>query len=120
SNLSTSQEQILGTEEKGEHYLLEVDEPLYIPVGKKVRFLVTAADVIHAWWVPDLAVKRDAIPGYVNEAWTYVEEPGTYRGQCAELCGKDHAFMPIVVQAVEQAEYDAWLSQKREAAVAVA
>lgn len=120
SNLGTSQEQILGTEEKGEHYLLEVDEPVYIPVGKKVRFLVTAADVIHAWWVPDLAVKRDAIPGYVNEAWTYVEEPGTYRGQCAELCGKDHGFMPIVVEAVEQAEYDAWLAEKREAAVAIA
>ena len=120
SNLGTPQEQILGTAEKGEHYLLEVDEPIYIPVGQKVRFLVTAADVIHSWWVPDLAVKRDAIPGYVNEAWTRVEEPGTYRGQCAELCGKDHGFMPIVVHAVEQAEYDAWLAEKREAAVAIA
>ncbi len=83
-----------------ENYLLDVDEPLVIPTGKKIRFLLTAADVIHAWWVPDLGWKKDAIPGFINEAWTQVDEPGIYRGQCAELCGKDHGFMPIVVKAV--------------------
>ena len=116
SSLSTPRAQIVNEEEKGEFYLLEVDEPLVIPVGKKVRFLVTASDVIHSWWVPDLSVKRDAIPGYVNEAWTRVNEPGVFRGQCAELCGKDHAFMPIEVHVLEQADYDAWLNKKREAA----
>lgn len=117
SNLTTSQDQIHNRLEKDESvYLLEVDNPLVIPIKKKVRFLITANDVIHAWWVPDLAVKKDAIPGYINEAWTYVNEPGTYRGQCAELCGKDHGFMPIVVKALPQAEYDAWLSEQREAA----
>jgi cytochrome c oxidase subunit 2 len=120
SNLSTPKEQILGDEPKGEHYLLEVDKPLVIPAGKKVRFLVTAADVIHSWWVPDLAVKRDAIPGYINTAWTYVEEPGVYRGQCAELCGKDHGFMPIEVHVVEQAEYEQWLAGKKAEAEAIA
>ena len=116
SNLGTSMDEIEGRAPKGPNYLLEVDEPLVIPVKKKVRFLITANDVIHAWWVPDLAVKKDAIPGYVNESWTYVEEPGTYRGQCAELCGKDHGFMPIVVKALPQDEYDAWLLAKREEA----
>ena len=82
-------------EAKGEHYLLEVDEPLVVPVGTKVRFLITAADVIHSWWVPALAVKKDAIPGFINESWTRIEEPGIYRGQCTELCGKDHGFMPV-------------------------
>lgn len=121
SNLSQkSQQQIYSKNAKSEDYLLDVDEPLVIPVGKKVRFLVTAADVIHSWWVPQLAVKRDAIPGYINESWTYVEEPGVFRGQCAELCGKDHGFMPIMVKAVPQAEYDAWLNEKRESALAVA
>jgi cytochrome c oxidase subunit 2 len=120
SLLSTPPSQIANTEEKSEHYLLEVDEPVYIPVGKKVRFLVTAADVIHSWWVPALGVKRDAIPGYIHEAWTKVEVPGVYRGQCTELCGKDHGFMPVVVHAVEQAEYDAWLEGKREKARAIA
>lgn len=121
SNLAPeSQEQIYGRGEKSEHYLRDVDNELVIPVGKKVRFLVTAADVIHSWWVPELAVKRDAIPGYINESWTYVEEPGIYRGQCAELCGKDHGFMPIVVKAVAQDEFDSWLGAKREAALAVA
>ncbi|MFT7558354.1 MAG: cytochrome c oxidase subunit 2 [Flavobacteriales bacterium] len=119
STLSTPAEQISGEEPKGEHYLLEVDEPLVIPVGKKVRFIVTAADVIHSWWVPDLAVKRDAIPGYFNEAWTKVDVPGVYRGQCAELCGKDHGFMPIEVHAVEQAEYDAWLAERLAKAIAI-
>jgi len=102
------------------NYLLEVDEPLVLPVNKKIRFLVTASDVIHAWWVPDFAVKRDAIPGFVNEAWALIEEPGIYRGQCAELCGKDHGFMPIVVRAVEQAEYESWLAEKKEEAARIA
>jgi len=116
SRLSTPQEQIQNLAPKGEHYLLEVDEPLIIPTKKKVRFLVTANDVIHSWWVPDLAVKRDAIPGYINESWAYVEEPGIYRGVCAELCGKDHGFMPIVVKAVPEAEYTVWLADRREQA----
>jgi len=113
SVLDTPRSEIDDEQEQGENYLLEVDEPLYIPVGKKVRFLVTAADVIHSWWVPALAVKRDAIPGYVHEAWTKIEEPGVFRGQCTELCGKDHGFMPVVVRAVPQAEFDTWLGEKR-------
>lgn len=120
SLMSTPLSQIADEEEQSENYLLEVDEPMYIPVGKKVRFLVTAADVIHSWWVPALAVKRDAIPGYIHEAWTRVDEPGIYRGQCTELCGKDHAYMPVEVHAVEQAEFDQWLEGKREVARAVA
>ena len=116
SRLSTSQDEIYNRTEKNNNYLLEVDEPLVIPTNKKVRFLVTANDVIHSWWVPDLAVKRDAIPGYVNESWTYVEEPGIYRGVCAELCGKDHGFMPIVVKAIPEDEYDVWLTDRREQA----
>ncbi len=114
SNLSTPVDQIHNIVPKGPNYLLEVDEPLVIPIKKKIRFLITSNDVIHAWWVPDLAVKRDAIPGYVNETWTYADEPGVYRGQCAELCGKDHGFMPIVVKAVPQEEYEQWLTVKRE------
>ncbi len=116
SRLSTPQEQIYNQAPKGDNYLLEVDEPLVIPTNKKVRFLVTSNDVIHAWWVPDLAVKRDAIPGYINESWTYVEQPGTFRGVCAELCGKDHGFMPVVVKAVEEGEYTSWLAERREQA----
>lgn len=116
SNLSTSRDEIEGRAPKGPNYLLEVDEHLVLPVKKKVRFLITANDVIHAWWVPALAVKKDAVPGYVNESWTYIDEPGIYRGQCAELCGKDHGFMPIVVEALPQAEYNAWLVAKREEA----
>ncbi len=102
------------------NYLLEVDKPLVLPIKKKVRFLITANDVLHAWWVPDLGVKRDAIPGFVNETWAYIEEPGIYRGQCAELCGKDHGFMPIVVKAVEEAEYNTWLEERRVEAAALA
>ena len=113
SRLSTSPEEIQNLVPKGDNYLLEVDEPLIIPTNKKVRFLVTSNDVIHSWWVPDLAVKRDAIPGYINESWAYVEKPGIYRGVCAELCGKDHGFMPIVVKAVPEAEYTAWLEERR-------
>lgn len=116
SNMRTSQNEIQGVAQKGEHYLLEVDEPLVVPTGKKIRFIITANDVIHAWWVPALAVKKDAIPGYNNEAWTVIDEPGIYRGQCAELCGRDHGFMPIVVQALDQADYDAWLAEKRQEA----
>lgn len=120
SSLSTPTDEIHNLAPKNPNYLLEVDNELVIPVGKKVRFLITANDVIHAWWVPDLAVKKDAIPGFINESWTRVNEPGIYRGQCAELCGKDHGFMPIVVRAVEQAEFDAWMDKKREAAAAIA
>ncbi len=119
SNLSTPKDQIYDKEEKGEHYLLEVDEPLVIPTNKKVRFLVTASDVIHSWWVPELAVKRDAIPGYTNAAWTYVEQEGVYRGQCAELCGKDHGFMPIEVHAVSEEKYTAWIEEKKAIAAEI-
>ncbi len=94
------------------HYLLEVDHPLVLPVGTKVRFVVTADDVIHSWWVPAFGWKQDAIPGIVNEAWTEIREPGIYRGQCAELCGQDHGFMPIVVKAVPKAEFDQWLAEQ--------
>ncbi len=104
----------------GDEYLLDVDNPLVIPTGKKVRFLLTAADVIHAWWVPDLGWKKDAIPGFVNEAWTQVDEPGVYRGQCAELCGKDHGFMPIVVVAKSPADYATWVAEQKGAAEAEA
>lgn len=119
SNLSTSKDEIYNADAKGEHYLLEVDEPMYLPVNKKVRFLITANDVIHAWWVPSLAVKKDAIPGFVNEAWTKPLETGIYRGQCAELCGADHGYMPIVVNVVEEDEYNAWLSAKKEEAAQI-
>lgn len=114
SNLSTPREQIENRAAKGEHYLLEVDNPLVLPVGKKVRFVVTANDVIHAWWVPALGVKKDAIPGFVNEMWARVDEPGVYRGQCAELCGKDHGYMPVVVQAVSQQDFDKWVSVQKD------
>ncbi|MEE9421668.1 MAG: cytochrome c oxidase subunit II [Gammaproteobacteria bacterium] len=115
STLSTPKEQIFGTEEKGENYLLEVDNPLVIPVNKKVRLLVTASDVIHAWWVPELGMKKDAIPGFVNEMWLKIDTEGTYRGQCAELCGKDHGFMPIVVVAKNDADYQTWLTEQQSA-----
>ncbi|MGR5286058.1 cytochrome c oxidase subunit II [Vibrio maritimus] len=114
SLMSTSQQQIDGVEEKGAHYLLEVDNPLVVPINKKIRFLMTSDDVIHSWWVPAFAVKKDTIPGFINEAWTKIDEPGVYRGQCAELCGKAHGFMPIVVQAMAQDDYDVWLTGKKE------
>jgi cytochrome c oxidase subunit II len=120
SNLTTPDEQIYNVAAKGENYLLEVDEPLVIPVGRKVRFLLTSADVIHSWWVPEFAVKKDAVPGFVNESWTIAEQTGTFRGQCTELCGQDHGFMPVVVRVVEQAEFDAWLAEKQAAAAAIA
>ena len=112
SNLSTSQEQIDNDIPKGEFYLSEVDEPLVIPINKRIRFLITGNDVIHSWWVPDFAVKQDAVPGFINTAWTNVPKPGIYRGACTELCGIKHAFMPVVVRAVEQEEYDAWVVEK--------
>lgn len=116
STLSTPQAQIRNTADKGEHYLLEVDNALVLPVGKKVRILTTAADVIHSWWVPDLGWKKDAIPGFINEAWTQIDKPGVYRGQCAELCGRDHGFMPVVVKAVPPEEFEQWLAQMKEKA----
>ena len=119
SNLRTPQSEIYNTEEKGEHYLLEVDEPLVLPADTKVRFLITANDVIHSWWVPELAVKRDAVPGFINETWTRTTVEGIYRGQCAELCGKDHGFMPIVVNVVSQEEYATWLSGKQAEAAEI-
>ena len=112
SVLATQQEQIRNKFTKGKNYLLEVDRPLVIPTGKKVRFLITSDDVIHSWWVPDFAIKKDANPGFINEAWTNVNEPGIYRGQCAELCGKDHGFMPVVVIAKAPAEYDSWMAEQ--------
>jgi len=93
-----------------DNYLLEVDNRVVLPVGKKIRFLLTSHDVLHAWWVPDLAVKKDAVPGFVREIWAKIDEPGVYRGQCAELCGRDHGFMPIVVEALPQDEYDQWVA----------
>ncbi|WP_457436910.1 cytochrome c oxidase subunit II [Pseudomonas sp. TE3786] len=119
SNLATPTEQIHNQAPKDEHYLLEVDQPLVIPANTKVRFLITAADVIHSWWVPALAVKRDAIPGFVNEAWTKVEKPGIYRGQCAELCGKDHGFMPIVVEVKSKEDFAKWLDERKQEALAM-
>ncbi len=116
ANLATSKDEIHGKAPKGEFYLLEVDEPIHIPVNTKVRFLVTGFDVIHSWWVPELSVKRDAIPGIMNEAWTKAEKTGIYRGQCAELCGKDHGFMPIVVVVDEKVDYDKWIAGKKETA----
>jgi cytochrome c oxidase subunit 2 len=114
STLSTPAAQIYNREEKGEHYLLEVDKPLVIPVDTKVRFVLTAADVIHSWWVPDLGWKKDAIPGMVNDSWTeIIDGPGIYRGQCAELCGRDHGFMPIVVRALSKEDYKAWLEEQK-------
>jgi len=118
STLATPREQIENKGDKNEHYLLEVDNPIVLPVGKKVRFLVTANDVIHAWWVPQLGVKKDAIPGFINEVWAKVEEPGIYRGQCAELCGKDHGFMPIVVSAVSQEDFTKWVAAQKDKAAA--
>jgi cytochrome c oxidase subunit 2 len=120
STLSTPRAQIEGTDQKGENYLLEVDEALVVPVGKKVRLLTTAADVIHAWWVPALAAKQDAIPGFVRDTWFKAEREGTYRGQCAELCGKDHGFMPIVVTVLSAEKYASWVAERKKALAAQA
>ena len=120
STLSTPQDQITGAAQKGEHYLLEVDNPMVVPVGKKVRLLITANDVIHAWWVPAFGVKQDAIPGFVRDSWFKVDKPGIYRGQCAELCGTQHGFMPIVVEAVEPAKYTQWVVDRKKTMAAQA
>lgn len=113
SDLATPRDQIENKAPKGENYLLEVDNPLVVPVGKKVRVLFTANDVNHAWWVPALGVKQDAIPGFVRDSWFEVETPGLYRGQCSELCGKEHGFMPIVVQALPEEQYKTWLAEQQ-------
>lgn len=116
SNLSTPYAQLQNQEKKGQWYLLEVDKPLVLPVNRKIRFLVTSSDVIHSWWVPQLGIKRDAIPGFMHEAWARIEEPGVYRGQCAELCGVNHGFMPIVVQAVSDEEFAKWVANQTKVA----
>jgi cytochrome c oxidase subunit 2 len=115
SNSTTSQDKIHNKDIKGEHYLLQVDNPLVIPIGKKVRFLTTANDVIHSWWVPAFGIKRDAIPGFINEAWAKAEHIGTYRGQCAELCGVNHGFMPIVVEVKNENDFNDWLAKQKAA-----
>jgi cytochrome c oxidase subunit II len=117
SNLTTPQAQIHNEEAKGDHYLLEVDQPLVVPTGKKVRVLITAGDVIHSWWVPAFGVKQDAIPGFVRDTWFKADTPGIYRGQCAELCGKEHGFMPVVVEVKTPEAYAQWVdAQKKQAA----
>ena len=118
SNLSTPIEEIQNKATKSENYLLEVDNRVVVPINKKIRLLFTSNDVIHAWWVPAFAVKKDAIPGYINESWFKTDKIGTYRGQCAELCGKNHGFMPIVVDVVSEADYAAWISGQKDSAAA--
>ena len=113
STLSTPRAQIENREPKGQFYLMEVDNHMVVPVDKKVRVVLTAADVIHSWMIPDFGVKQDAIPGFLRDAWFRAEQPGIYRGQCAELCGKDHAFMPIVVEVLAQADYDKWVEDQK-------
>jgi len=120
STLSTPREQIEGKEPKGENYLLEVDNEVVVPVGKKVRVIATAADVIHAWWIPALGAKQDAIPGFLRDIWFRAEQTGTFRGQCTELCGKEHAFMPIVVRVVSPEDYSKWVGEKKQALSAAA
>jgi cytochrome c oxidase subunit 2 len=114
SNLTTPEDQIYNKAPKGENYLLEVDNHLVLPVDKKVRILLTSTDVIHTWWVPAFGVARDAIPGFLRETWAQIDEPGTYRGQCKELCGKGHGFMPVVVDAVPEEEFKAWVAAKKQ------
>jgi len=120
SMLSTPREQIEGNAPKGENYLLEVDNEVVVPVGKKVRVLITAADVIHAWWIPAFGAKQDAIPGFLRDVWFRANEPGTYRGQCTELCGKEHAFMPIVVRVVSAEDYSKWVGERKKTLAAAA
>ena len=112
SVLSTPRVEIYNKQQKNQNYLLEVDNELVLPTNRKVRILLTSNDVLHAWWVPELAVKKDAIPGYINSLWTEISKPGIYRGQCAELCGRDHGFMPVVVRAVKPEEFDQWVAQQ--------
>ncbi|SCY25917.1 cytochrome c oxidase, subunit II [Thiohalorhabdus denitrificans] len=121
SNLATPVAEIQNQAAKSEDYLLEVDNRLVVPTDTKIHFLITAEDVLHSWWVPDLGMKKDAIPGFVNEMWARIDEPGVYRGQCTELCGRGHAFMPVVVEAKPPEEYRQWLEeQKQESAQAEA
>ena len=119
STIATAQDQIHNREAKGEHYLQEVDNPLILPTNKKVRILLTSTDVIHSWWVPSFGVKRDAVPGYLREMWVNIEKPGIYRGQCAQLCGDGHAFMPIVVEAVAETQFNEWVAKKKAEGSAV-
>lgn len=119
SNISTPRDQIEGKAKKGEHYLLEVDNPLVVPAGKKVRLLITANDVIHSWAVQAFGIKQDAIPGFIKDAWFKADKPGTFRGQCSELCGKDHGFMPIVVEVKTQEDYDKWIADQKVKTAAV-
>jgi len=120
SNLATPADQVYNRQQKGEHYLLEVDRHLVVPVGKKIRVLTTAGDVIHAWFVPAFGVKQDAIPGFIRDTWFKAEKEGIYRGQCAELCGKDHGFMPIVVEVVSAEKYTAWVGEQKKRIAAAA
>ncbi len=120
SNMSTPREQIEGAAPKGEAYLLEVDNPMVVPVGKKVRILTTAADVIHSWWIPAFGVKQDAIPGFIRDTWFRADQEGIYRGNCAELCGRDHGFMPIEVHVVSAEAYTAWVAGQQAASAASA
>jgi cytochrome c oxidase subunit 2 len=118
SKLSTPRAQLVNKETKGENYLLEVDNNVVVPVGKKVRMILTANDVIHAWWVPALGIKQDAIPGFIRDTWFTADTPGIYRGQCAELCGKDHGYMPIVVEVMNDEDYAQWVSNQMEKSAA--
>lgn len=120
STLAQSSRDLIKDPTGHENYLLEVDQPIVLPINKKIRFLFHSDDVIHAWWVPELAVKQDVVPGFINDSWAVIEKTGTYRGQCAELCGKDHGFMPIVVEAVTQGEYEQWIADKKAEAAAIA
>lgn len=120
SNLSSSSRDAIYTENKPKNYLLEVDKPLVLPINTRIRFLITSNDVIHSWWVRDLGVKQDANPGFINDAWVSIDKPGTYQGQCAELCGRDHAFMPVVVEAVSKEAYKKWVTSQQQAKVAEA
>lgn len=119
SILSTPPDQIQNKSPKDKWYLLEVDNPVVLPIHKRVRILTTANDVLHSWWVPQLGIKRDAIPGFINESWVQIDEPGIYRGQCAELCGVNHGYMPIVVKAVTQEEFKQWTDKQHKAALAM-
>jgi len=120
SMLATPRDQIENRAEKGEHYLLEVDNEVVLPVNKKIRIIVTGADVIHSWWIPAFGAKQDAIPGFLRDLWFKVDRPGVYRGQCVELCGKEHGFMPIVVRAVQPEQYTQWVGEKKKAMAATA
>jgi cytochrome c oxidase subunit II len=120
SALATPREQIEGRAPKGENYLLEVDNEMVVPVGKKIRVITTAADVVHAWWIPAFGAKQDAIPGFLRDLWFRPEQTGVFRGQCTELCGKEHAFMPIVVRVVSAEDYGKWVGEQKKAMAAAA